>query len=125
MDTSSLLAGGAFAVLSRLGRSRRLRYDPAGIPGQKEVTNNMSKVFHPQRLESYAPRERRNLLLAGLVMTTLSAVVAWAGASGSGARGVVVLAVGIIGVLFFGPITVYVVSQLLRIRRTAVPNRHR
>ena len=42
----------------------------------------MSEVFHPQRLESSAPRERRNLLLAGLVMTTLSAFIAWVGASG-------------------------------------------
>lgn len=84
----------------------------------------MSRLFQLQRLDRYPPQQRRKMVLAGLVMTTLSAFLFWVGTVG-GATGVVLLTVGGSGVLFFGPLTVYVISELLRIRRTPVPNRRR
>jgi hypothetical protein len=65
-------------------------------------------------------RQRRKALLSGLIMTTVSAILVWVGTAG-GAAGVVLLIVGGGGVLFFGPLTVYVISELVRIRRTPRP----
>lgn len=84
----------------------------------------MSRLFQLQRLDRYPPRQRRKALLSGLIMTTVSAFLAWVGTAG-GATGVVLLIVGGSGVLFFGPLTVYVICELLRIRRVPVPNRRR
>lgn len=84
----------------------------------------MSRLFQLQRLDRYPAQQRQKMVLAGLIMTTLSAFLFWVGTAG-GATGVVLLIVGGIGVLFFGPLTVYVISELLRIRRTSVPNRRR
>jgi hypothetical protein len=72
----------------------------------------MRRLFQLQRLDRYPPQQRRKALLSGLIITTLSAFLAWVGTAGV----VLLLIVGGSGVLFFGPLTVYVNSELLRIR---------
>jgi hypothetical protein len=76
----------------------------------------MSKSFRLQRLDNFSPPERRKRLLGGVVMTVVSAFVLLAGVGNSG-YGVLFIVIGVIGLLFFAPLTVYVASELLRLRR--------
>jgi hypothetical protein len=78
----------------------------------------MSKSFRLQRLDNFSPQERRKRLLGGVIMTVASALVLLAGLGNSG-FGVLFIVVGVIGLLFFAPLTGYVASELFRIHRAA------
>jgi hypothetical protein len=82
----------------------------------------MSKPFQLRSLDSYAPRERMGLLRRGVVFSVGSALLLLIGlggavtGSGFDGRAVFLVVVGAVGLLFFAPLTIYVVREMSRLR---------
>ena len=83
----------------------------------------MSRSPRFQYIAMLPPRERIKRLLAGVIMSVVTALILLIGLSdllvglGDPARGVVFVVVGGIGVLFFVPVTIYALVGVISLRQ--------
>jgi hypothetical protein len=76
----------------------------------------MSKSSRFRYIAFLSPRERIRRLLAGVIMSVVSALVLLIGL-GDPSYGVVFIVVGGIGVLFFAPVTIYALVGIISLRQ--------